>query len=263
MAEMYLENEYPLSDQHVESYRENGFVVLPDMLSPSEVQELRETLDDIYAHDKGGIFTGAQNTAYARVLSQRVNVWRDNESVRKFVFAKRMADAARKLAGVEHVRLWHDQALYKMPEGSKPTAFHQDFPYWPMNEDGALSVWIALNDVDEQNGAMSFIPGTHKLGKLDPIDLVNPQDIFSFAPKGSIQNPDPVMAKLPAGSCTFHNGLTFHGAGANTTDQPRRAMVIIYMPDGTTYSGKRHICTNDLNLEVGAPLTGETFPLLA
>ena len=59
------------------------------------------------------------------------------------------------------------------------------------------------------------------------------------------------------------SGRTFHYAFPNTTNRPRRAMIIIYMPDGTTYSGQRHICTDSLGLAIGAPLAGEFFPVLA
>jgi ectoine hydroxylase-related dioxygenase (phytanoyl-CoA dioxygenase family) len=68
---------------------------------------------------------------------------------------------------------------------------------------------------------------------------------------------------MPAGSCTFHNGLTFHYAGPNTTNRPRRAMITIYMPDGTHFNGADHVVTRDLDLRVGDVLAGERFPVLA
>ena len=124
-------------------------------------------------------------------------------------------------------------------------------------------MWVALDDVDTRNGAMSFVPGSQRVGALPGINLVDPQDIFAAVPKGQLAGVAPVTATMRAGSCTFHNGLCFHYASANTTDRPRRAMVVIYMPDGTTFNGRGHIVTKDLGLEVGAPLQGEMFPLLA
>jgi ectoine hydroxylase-related dioxygenase (phytanoyl-CoA dioxygenase family) len=73
----------------------------------------------------------------------------------------------------------------------------------------------------------------------------------------------PVCMKMRAGSCTFHDGLTFHYAPGNRTDASRRAMAIIYMPDGTTYRKKDHCVTDPLDLEDGARLDGKMFPLLA
>jgi ectoine hydroxylase-related dioxygenase (phytanoyl-CoA dioxygenase family) len=150
-----------------------------------------------------------------------------------------------------------------MPRDSKPTPWHQDFPYWPMNEPNALSAWIPVQDVDKDNGCMMFVPGSHKLGKLTGIYLVNPQDIFEFEESAELNKTKPVIVPLKKGSCTFHNGLTFHYAHANGSDQPRRVLAIIYMPDGTTYSGKKHPVTDNLGLEVNQPIQGGTFPLIA
>ena len=105
---------------------------------------------------------------------------------------------------------------------SKHTPWHQDLVYWPMNEPGALSAWIPVDDVDENNGCMKFVPGSHKLGKLTGIDLVNPQDIFEFTEGTDVSEKRAVIVPLKKGSCTFHHGLTFHYAHANKTDKPRR-----------------------------------------
>ena len=252
-----------LSEQQVAFYRQNGFVQLDGVLGAPQVERLGQEINDIYGSDRGGIHTSSANSTYAKVLDQRVNLWRDSETMRSFVFDPGLAEMARRLCGAPAVRLWHDQALLKQPGDSKPTPWHQDLPYWPMGEAGALSLWMALDDVDERNGAMSFIPGSQEVGALPGINLVDPQDIFAMVPKGRLQGTRPVRAAMAAGSCTFHNGLCFHYAGANTTERPRRAMVIIYMPDGTTFNGKGHICTNGLGLEVGRPIAGELFPVLA
>jgi ectoine hydroxylase-related dioxygenase (phytanoyl-CoA dioxygenase family) len=252
-----------VTEDQVAFYRENGFVQVDDVVSPATVAALREALDAAYRDDAGGIHTSARDSAYAKVLDQRVNVWRDHPVVREHVFDRRLAEMARRLAGVRGVRLWHDQALYKQPGDSKPTPWHQDLPYWPMAEPGALSLWLALDDVDEHNGAMSFVPGSQRVGLLPGINLVNPEDIFAKVPGGALAGVKPVLCRLRAGSCTFHDGRTFHAAGANHTAAPRRAMVTIYMPEGTTFNGKGHIVTDPLGLRPGQPLAGETFPVLA
>ena len=252
-----------VNEAQIQFYRDNGFVQLDDVLSADELATIRKEIDEIYSRGQGGIHTSGDRSAYGKVLDQRVNIWRDNAVVREFVFTPRLAEMARQLAGARAMRLWHDHALLKQPGDSKPTPWHQDLPYWPMNESGALSIWIALDDVDERNGAMSFIPGSQRVGALPGINLVDPQDIFAMVPKGELAGTKPVTARMRAGSCTFHNGLCFHYAAANQTDRARRAMVMIYMPDGTTFNGKGHVCTNGLGLEVGAPIAGETFPVLA
>jgi len=120
-----------------------------------------------------------------------------------------------------------------------------------------------LDDVNEKNGCMAFIPKSHKLGKLKGIDFLDPQNIFDYVEGEQLDDRKPVVVPLKAGSCTFHNGLTFHYAHANETDRPRRALAIIYMPDDITFSGASHPITTGLNLEKGDVLKGPLFPVLA
>jgi len=167
------------------------------------------------------------------------------------------------LARAKAVRLWHDHALIKPHVDSRPSPWHQDLPYWPHAEARSLSCWLALDDVDETNGCMRFVPKSHTWGRLEPINLVNPQDIFALVPEPEGKEFTPVSVPLRAGSCTFHHSLTFHSAPPNRGSAPRRAMIVIYMADGTHYSGRPHCVTDPLRLEAGAELNGALFPVLA
>ncbi len=252
----------PVTEQQVAFFRENGFVQIDNVLSPEELEALRRAADEVLAQRYDPrIETSAENPEYEKVFVQKVNLWRVHEGIRQYTFHPRIAEIARRLIGARRVRLWHDQLLTKMPGDSKPSPWHQDRPYWPMIGYDQLSCWMALDDVDEHNGCMQFIPGSHLWGELEPINLVNPQDIFALVPGKEVR--EPYIARLKAGSCTFHHGLTFHYAGANHTDRPRRAMVTIYMADGTGYNGQPHVVTDGLGLQPGAPLAGEMFPILA
>jgi len=246
-------------------YQENGFVQVDNVLSEQELAELRQYMEEVMVEETGtmSLQTDKKGGSYYRVLNQRVNVWRDHGGMHKYSFNPRFAQMALELTGASGIRLFHDHALWKMPGDSKPTPWHQDFPYWPMNETGAMSIWIALDDVDEKNGCMMFVPKSQNAGKLNHIDLSNPQDLFEFVKGTDYESAKPVKVPLKAGSCTFHNGLTFHYAHSNVTDKPRRALAIIYMPDGTTFNGKKHAITMDLNLRENEPLAGRMFPLLA
>jgi ectoine hydroxylase-related dioxygenase (phytanoyl-CoA dioxygenase family) len=182
----------------------------------------------------------------------------------RYSFHERFADLALQLSGADGIRFFHDHALYKDPGDSKPTPWHQDYPFWPMeNGKESLSIWIALDDVDESNGCMMFVPGSHKTGKLSAIPLNNPTNLFDYVEDEELKSRKPVMCPMKAGSCTFHNGLTFHYAHANRTAQPRRAFAIIYMPDGTIFNGKKHLVTDGSGFSEGDTLKGGLFPLLA
>jgi len=255
--------QYPISDEQVRFYQENGYIQLPDVLLPHEVAAAQEHLGDALGMKLSHGIDRSGRSEYDRIFLQKVNLWRDHAGVREVVTHPRLAEIARRLAGVPRLRLWHDHALIKPHVDSKPSPWHQDLPYWPMREPGALSCWLALDDVDEVNGCMRFVPKSHTWGRHEPINLANPQDLFARVPEPEEKDFTPVSMPMRAGSCTFHNGLTFHYAPANRGTAPRRALIIIYMPDGTTFSGRPHCVTDDLKLAVGQPIDGDRFPVLA
>jgi ectoine hydroxylase-related dioxygenase (phytanoyl-CoA dioxygenase family) len=261
---MVPEEEFPLTREQIRFYRANGYIQFHKVLSREEVSDLRRILARA-VRDRKKKFDPSHlqyNPKYEKVFTQVVNLWKDYEEIRPFVHSRKLAEIARRLVGARSIRLWHDHALIKPARDGAETKWHQDFPYWPMNEPGALSCWIALDDVTQENGCLSFIPGSHLKGRLDPVSLTNRQSIFRQAgmTKKDIR---PVPMEMKAGSCTFHDGNTFHYAGGNTTAKPRRALAIIYFPSGTTYNGGEHLVTDGLGLAVGAPLKGPSFPVLA
>ncbi len=261
---MSLKKEFPLTREQVQFYRENGYVQLHNVLLKKEVEQIRKLLTQA-VRDRKKKFDASQlqfTPEYERVFTQVINLWRDYTEVSEYIRSPRLAEIARRLVGCRSIRLWHDHALIKPARDGAETKWHQDFPYWPMNETGALSCWIALDDVNEKNGCLSFIPGSHKKGRLKPVSLTNRENIFRQAgmKKKDIK---PVSMAMRAGSCTFHDGNTFHYAGGNTTSRPRRALAIIYFPSGTTFNGEAHPVSDGLDMKVGQPIKGKNFPVVA
>jgi len=87
--------------------------------------------------------------------------------------------------------------------------------------------------------------------------------IFSIYPE--FKNSKPVAAPMKAGSCSFHNGLTIHGANANMTPGYRRAMTCAYMPDGNIFNGIQNILSDETvsRLQIGSPLNDDRInPLI-
>jgi ectoine hydroxylase-related dioxygenase (phytanoyl-CoA dioxygenase family) len=250
------------TDKDVAFYQANGFVKFEQVLQPEEVEAFRQALAQVTSRPGEGYFfnKGSQYT-------QHVNVWTMSEAMRRQVFNAKLAEIARRLSGSAQVRLWHDQEIIKMP-GDRPSSWHQDLTVWPMVETGPLTCWLALVDVPVEMGCMSFIPGSHRWGRLAvaslPHELLETLDgVKLLVPEDKRDQVKPVTVPVTAGSCTFHNALTLHYAGPNRTDRPREGFIINYMPDTIHYSGRRHVTTDPLQLAAGAPIAGEMFPVLA
>ncbi len=233
---------YKVSKEEVTAYRENGFVVIDDFLTESELNVWRNAVDEAVEArgearlpgQQGKTFTGSDSS----VFKQRIQLWMDNEKVKTLMLDERIGKMAADLEGVDGVRIWHDQALIKMPWGN-PTSWHQDNTKWSFSSDHSTSIWIALDDATLHNGCLYFSPGSHHKRYADVATSRPMSDIFEENP--GLKSVDPVAAPMKAGSCSFHNGLTVHGAGANMTRGLRRAMTCAYMPDGETYNGNKNV----------------------
>lgn len=168
---------------------------------------------------------------YGKAFLQVTNLWQKDEAVRRFVFEKRFAHIAADLLGVEKVRLYHDQALFKEPGGGH-TPWHQDKFYWPLDTDKMVTMWMPLVDVDEQMGLMRFATGSHIRGPVESIEISDESEkIFDrYVSENGFEIDGP--SRMAGGDATFHLGWTIHSAGGNRSDRMREVMTIIYFADG-------------------------------
>jgi phytanoyl-CoA hydroxylase len=262
-----------ISDEQVSFYRENGFIVLEGFLTPDELTRWREWTEEAVQErlekrpelvGKWSLTNqGDPDSYYARVFTQCIKLADTHDGMRQLMLDPKLGELAARLAGVSGIRIWHDQALFKPPFGN-PTAWHLDNPYWSFTSRDALSIWVALDDVTLGNGCMWYLPGTNKIATWENAGIgQNMDDLFRLYPEW--RKITPVACPCPAGSAVFHNGLTAHGAGANMTNGPRRAMTCAYMPDGATFNGQKNILPEDYfgSLEIGDPLNDDGInPLL-
>lgn len=119
-----------------------------------------------------------------------------------------------------------DMLINKAPHTNTPTPWHQDAAYWiDMPDKRAVSCWIALDDVYEENGCMWFIPRSDDQVVLAHKNLPNGGALYCEA---DTANAHPVP--LQAGGCTFHDGFTLHYSHGNSTDSQRRALILNFRP---------------------------------
>jgi len=234
--------------------------VLEEFLTPDELEEWRAAVMEAVA-ERGDVripgFTGDSSGFYGKVFLQRVNLWQTNARMRQLMVDPRLGKLAADLAGVDGIRIWHDQTLIKQP-WANPTSFHLDVPYWSFSSRDAISLWVALDDVTLENGCLFFLPGTHKEATFENVGIgPNMGDLFQIYPAWATR--EAVSAPMRAGSCSFHNGLLAHGAHANMTPGWRRAMTCAYMPDGSTFNGKQNVLRPEqlARLQVGDVLNDE------
>ena len=266
---------HQLTTEQIESYRSSGFLVIENFLSGDELEHWRKTVTTA-VKERGGIkipgkeikvgeADGINEDAdyFGKVFDQLINLWQTDKGVKEIMLDERLGKMAAQLAGVDGIRIWHDQALIKRP-WANPTAWHLDTPFWSFSDRNAISIWVALDNATLENGCLFFIPGSHKQTSFDKITIGRNMDgIFDVYPQ--LKNSMPIAAPMKAGSCSFHNGLTVHGANANMTSGFRRAMTCAYMPDGNVFNGEPNILPDKYveKLRVGDPLNNDELnPLI-
>lgn len=236
-----------LSPEEIASYRENGFVAIPDLLSADELATWRTTVDKAVADRAGQRFaTGSRNSMTDEdreyednIFTQRVNLWQTDDDAKALMFDEHLGRLIADLAGVDAVRIWHDQALIKKPFQNY-TSYHLDNPYWSFTSRQSISVWVPLDDATVENGCLYYVPGSHR-GTDERNVIIGPELGAIFEVYPDWRSVPAVPCPIPAGGACFHNGYTIHGAGANMTPGQRRAMTCAYMPDGSTFNGQASV----------------------
>lgn len=240
-----------LSNEQIDFYKSNGFLVVENFLLRDELEEWRGAVTEAIEQRNGlkmpgkdiktGMDDGINEDAeyFSKVFDQLLNLWLTNERIKKIMLDERIGRMAAELSGADGIRIWHDQALIKRP-WANPTSWHLDTPFWSFSDPRALSIWVALDDATPENGCLYFIPGSFKETSFENKGIgKNMDSIFEAYPQ--FINTPSFMANMKAGDCSFHNGLTIHGAGANMTNGFRRAMTCAYMPDGNVFNGEANI----------------------
>jgi ectoine hydroxylase-related dioxygenase (phytanoyl-CoA dioxygenase family) len=235
--------------------------VVPDLLRPEEVGRFGSCVDAAVANRQRGRRPLAERTRYEQSFLQSINLWEDHPDVRPLTFHPRVGEAAARLLGVEPLRLWHDQALYKEP-GGRETDAHQDQPYWPMRETDTITAWIPFDDVRDENGRMGYVPGSHRVGlrRFVNIFLGEPEDVLA---RPELAGRAPVFVDVPRGAVAFHHGLTVHCARPNRSGRMRRVHTMIFFRDGSTRSRQTHLhpCVDRAGIREGEPIASDVTPI--
>lgn len=259
-----LGEEHALTESQVDAYRRNGHLTVPGVCSAEEITAYRAQIAAAVQRLNEETRPLEQRDTYARAFLQVWNIWRRDAAVARFVLARRFAKLAADLMGVEGVRLYHDQALFKEPNGGH-TPWHQDRYYWPLDTDDTVTMWMPLVDIP---AGMDFATSSHRHADMRGSRISDDSDAYFAQLIESQKIPVSPVGPLRAGDATFHDGWMVHRAPANPGGPMREVMTVIYFADGTrvgpTDSDERR---TDLErwlpgLRTGDLAAGEINPLL-
>src|ERR1700744_5868957 len=165
-----LEDFKILPAENTTEFQQLGHTLVKGVLSPDEIAAYRPVIvgaAERYNTEKRKL---QDRDTYGKAFLQIMNLWQVDAEARKFVLAKRMAKKAADLMGVENVRLYHDQALFK-EAGGGPTPWHQDQYYWPIDTPNTITMWMPLGDIDIEMGMLTFASGSFTKGAIFDFEI--------------------------------------------------------------------------------------------
>ena len=136
---------------------------------------------------------------------------------------KEITKVLRALLG-PNVRMQNSKLNLKLPGGSAPVEWHQDWAFYPHTNDDVLAVGVMVDDMTEENGPIMFVPGSHKGPIYDHLSNGYFCGAVTKEIAKSICNKSEVITG-PAGSVTFHHVRLLHGSKMNTSLIPRRFLL--------------------------------------
>lgn len=152
-----------------------------------------------------------------------------DERLLEFLLDESVLDMVEQLIGPD-IGLWASHFISKEPRTGRPTPWHSDAGYWKGRFDaftGIVTVWLAIDRSDEENGCMRVIPATHRDedGEYIPIDAA----ANTFARElTNVDESRAVYFELEPNECSLHDSRLVHGAKANTSDRRRTGYTMRY-----------------------------------
>jgi len=225
-----LDNYIEIPATAADSFRSNGHVLIPGVLDATEVAAWRKVISEAAMRYNTEHRALAERDTYGKAFLQIMNLWEVDEGVKQFTLARRFGKIAAQLLGVDNVRIYHDQALYKEPGGGL-TPWHQDQYYWPLNTPKTVTMWMPLIDITEEMGMLTFASGSQKAGFIGNVAISDESEstFEAFVKEQGYSISRPLT--MNAGDATWHYGWTLHSAPGNESALTREVMTIIFMAD--------------------------------
>jgi phytanoyl-CoA hydroxylase len=259
-----------LTREQIEQFHRDGFLNAGPLLTDEQVGLMQEeVLRVIRDRDRTDVPQPNRVVNFmppdkGEDLWQIVNIWEASEIYRQVMYSPKIVEDIATLLEAKELRLWHDQIQYKPAGNGAANMWHQDSPYWSALEtkDQQITAWIALDDVDADNGCMSMVPGSHRWGV--EIEFLHTLKQFDGMPAEYKGHPvKPTLCPVKKGHVHYHHALTWHGSHENRSGRPRRAIAYHFMSEKTLFSGRRdHPTAPYIQVEPGQPIKGEKLPLV-
>ncbi|MEZ6129860.1 MAG: phytanoyl-CoA dioxygenase family protein [Planctomycetaceae bacterium] len=226
------------TDQHLKTFHETGHVTVPGVLTADQLAAACHDVETWSSEFMAALSTESrrwylENNGNSSMLRKLDNPAFHRPFFRSLAGEPKLIEMVERLTG-PGVSVFFSQVFCKPPEVGGPKPVHQDnFYFGPDNLDATLTVWIALDDANVENGCLFYADGSHTgpvVNHEAPVD--EPFNLQIAAQQ--IGRYPMTAAPVPAGGISFHHGNTWHQSSANTSLRARRAVVFHYLRNDAT-----------------------------
>lgn len=224
------ENDAPqsLRPREIEAWNRDGYLAPLDVYDAETISEIRSYFDELLA---AAFAEGRDSYSISTAHLKHRRVW-------DMLCDERIVGYVRDLLG-EDVVGWGSHFFCKMPHDGKRVDWHQDCSYWPLTPTRAVTVWLAIDDSDLDNGGMEVFTGSHRFGL---IEFEESEAASGNVLDQTVKNPEQYGTRthtpLKAGQISVHSDLLLHGSAPNDSDRRRCGLTLRYCPaDVTAYLG--------------------------
>ena len=256
-----------LSQSEVDTYRDQGYLILRQCINPEDLSSARALIDELVNRSANDLYRAGkisslhEEESFERrmvVMNEEAGFktrnWdvtevSDSPDLYPLILNPVILDSVESLLGSEIAWTGSYAARPKIPQ-HELTAFpwHQDSQYYgePTKHLHIVSVWIPLVDADEHNGCLYIIPGSHKWGILKG-ERAADRNIRTF--EDVEKKGEPVALPMRVGDILFFTNLTFHTSKLNSTDKVRWSVDLRYVvpPESQTLTAHEREGYDTLN----------------
>lgn len=242
-----------LSVEQIRFFHLNGFLSIPTPITDEEeLAWMRDVYDRIFAaragRESGDQFdlAGSDEEGKAAALPQILNPSKYAPELNEGKYLVAVREIARQLFGPEaDAGVGH--AIYKPAGVGAATPWHQDEAYWdPAFQYQNASIWMPLQEATIENGCLWFMPGSHEWPILEHRPIGGNVKVHGLEIVDTELFKDAVPCPLPAGGITIHRNRCAHYAGPNTSNIPRRALILGTGLRNHPYPGERRFPWNEV-----------------
>ncbi|HEX3812418.1 MAG TPA: phytanoyl-CoA dioxygenase family protein [Mycobacteriales bacterium] len=219
-----------LDDTQLESYRENGFILVKGLLSKEEAKAYRaeshtliERLGRTDADDPTWGSARELGGAGKTSLQHCHDVQFQSAAFTRLIVDDRVTGVIADIIGSPNVQLHHTKMFVKPPAKGSPFPMHQDYPYFPHTTGTMGAVILHFDDAPEEKGCVRVVPGSYKNGPLEHVS-----DGGYHLPLDKWPLSAAVSCEAEAGDALFFSYMTVHGSGVNTSSEARTTLLIQY-----------------------------------